>query len=106
MDHATADEIGLVALDVKEVARGYSAESLKLKQVVNDKGESVGSIHDFIFSKDGNNIFAVLAVGGFSGHLVAVPFHSLKLEDPRGYIVLPGASHEALEKLPVFLYKG
>jgi hypothetical protein len=48
-----------------------------------------------------------LAVGesiGLANHLVAVPFRSLKLDDPSGFIVLPGASTAALQKLPVFLY--
>jgi hypothetical protein len=52
------------------------------------------------------HIYAVLAVGdfsGISGHLIAIPFRSLKLDDPSGYVVLPGASRAALEKLPVFV---
>jgi hypothetical protein len=109
VDHAAAQEVGLVALDMNEVARGYRAEALKLQPVNNDKGEAIGKISDFIFGKDGS-IFVVLAVGdfiGLNGHLVAVPFRSLKLDDPpgnQGYIVLPGASRAALEKLPVFLF--
>jgi hypothetical protein len=41
---------------------------------------------------------------GLNGHQIAVPFRSLKLDDPQGSIVLPGASRAALQKLPVFLY--
>jgi hypothetical protein len=62
-----------VTLDAKEVAKGYRAAALKLKPVVNDKGEAIGVIDDFIFSRNDCNIFAVLAVGDFigsSGHLV------------------------------------
>jgi PRC-barrel domain len=106
LECATAQEVGLVPLDMNEVAKGYRAEQLKLKPVVNDKGETIGTIRDFIFGKDGK-IFAVLAVGdftGFSGQMIAVSFLSLNLDDPRGYIVLPGASRTALEKLPVFRY--
>ncbi|MGY8676581.1 PRC-barrel domain-containing protein [Bradyrhizobium sp. UFLA05-153] len=79
---------------------------MKLKTIVNDKNETIGKINDFIFSKDGR-IFAVLSVRDFIGagpHLVAVPFNSLKLDESRGFIVLPGASRAALEKLPVYLY--
>jgi hypothetical protein len=104
---ASSQEIGLVTLDTKEVAKGYRAEVLKLKPVVNEKGETIGLIDDFIFGRDDCNVFAVLAVGDFigsAGHLVAVPFRSLKLDDPSGSIVLPGASRAALQKLPVFLY--
>jgi hypothetical protein len=105
--HATAQEVGLAPLDVKEVARGYRAEALKLKPVANEKSEVLGKISDFIFSKDGSNIFVVLAVGDFVGpgsHLIAIPFRSIKLDDPSGYLVLPGASAAALDKLPVFAY--
>jgi hypothetical protein len=104
IDRAAAQEVALTPLEATEVARGYRAEALKLKPVVNDKNETIGRINDFIFGKDGN-IYAVLAVGDsvLSGHLVAIPFRSLKLDDPSGYVVLPGASRAALEKLPVFV---
>ena len=106
MDRAVGQEIGLTPFDAKEVARGYRADALKFKPVINDKNETIGRIDDFIFSKDGNNIYAVLAVGDFTGvggQLVAVPFHNLKLDDPSGDIVLPGASRSALQKLPVYV---
>jgi hypothetical protein len=51
-DQAVAQEVGLAPLDVKEVARGYRAEALKIKPVANEKNEVVGKISDFIFSKD------------------------------------------------------
>jgi hypothetical protein len=104
---ASAQEVALVAPDAKEVARGYRTEELKLRLVVNDKGEIIGRIDDFIFGRDNGPIFAVLRVGdfvGLEGELVAVPFRSLKLDDSSGKIVLPGASLAALRKLPVFLY--
>ena len=104
---ASAQEVALVAPDAKEVAKGYRAEELKLRPVVNDKGEIIGRIDDFIFGRDNGPIFAVLKVGdfvGLEGELVAVPFRSLKLDDSSGQIVLPGASRAALQKLPVFLY--
>lgn len=105
IDRAAGQEVALTPLEATEVARGYRAEALRLKPVVNDKKETIGRIDDFIFGKDGN-VYAVLAVGdfvGLSGHLVAIPFRSLKLDDPFGYVVLPGASRAALEKLPVFV---
>jgi len=105
IDYAAGQEIALTPMQATEVAKGYRADGLKLKPVVNDKNETIGRINDFIFGKDGS-IYVVLAVGdftGLSGHLVAVPFRSLKLDDPSGNIVLPGASRTALEKLPVFL---
>jgi sporulation protein YlmC with PRC-barrel domain len=107
MHRAAGQEIGLTAMQTTEVARGYRAGALELKQVVNDKGETIGRINDFIFGKDGNN-YVVLAVGdftGLNGELIAIPFNSLKLDDPSGNIILPGASRAALEKLPVFISK-
>ena len=84
IDHAAAQEIALTPMQTTEVAKGYRGEALKLMPVVNDKGDMIGRISDFIFGKDGN-IYVVLAVGdftGLSGHLVAVPFRLLKLDDP------------------------
>ena len=104
-DRAAAQEVALTPLESKEVAKGYRADALKLKTVVNDKGEPIGRISDFVFGKD-NNIYVVLGVGdltGLTGQLIAIPFHALKLDDPSDNIVLPGASRAALEKLPVFL---
>jgi hypothetical protein len=104
---ASAQEVGLVKLDVRDAAKGYRGEALKLKPVVNDKNEIIGHIDDYIFGRDDGQVFAVLSVGdftGLSGNLVAVPFRSLKLDDPAGQIVLAGASRSALLKLPVFLY--
>jgi hypothetical protein len=103
--HGAAQEIALTPLQATEVAKGYRADALKLKLVVNDKNDTIGRVNDFVFGKDGS-IFVVLAVGdlaGLTGQLVAIPFRSLKLDDPSGNIVLPGASRAALEKLPVFL---
>src|SRR3979411_887950 len=103
--HACAQEVGLAPMEAKEVARGYRAEALKLKPVVNEKNETIGRINDFIFGKDGN-IYVVLAVGdftGLSGQLIAIPFRNLKLDDPSGYIVFPGASRGAPEELPVLV---
>jgi hypothetical protein len=105
IDRAAGQEVALTPLETTEVARGYRAEALKLKPVVNDKNETIGTINDFIFSKEGN-VYAVLSVGNFSGiggQQIAVPFRSLKLDNPSSYVVLPGASRAALEKLPVFV---
>ena len=104
-DRAPAQEVALTPLETTEVARGYRAEAIRLKSVVNDKKETIGRINDFVFGKEGN-IYAILAVGDFTGlggHLIAVPFRNLRLDDPSGYVVLPGASRSALEKLPVFV---
>jgi hypothetical protein len=104
--HGVAQEIALTPLQATEVAKGYRADALKLKPVVNDKSDTIGRVNDFVFGKDGSIFVVVLAVGdftGLTGQLVAIPFRSLKLDDPSGNTVVPGASRAALEKLPVFL---
>ena len=62
IDHASGQEVALTPIEATEVARGYRADALKLKPVINDKNETIGRISDYIFGKDGN-IYVVLAVG-------------------------------------------
>jgi sporulation protein YlmC with PRC-barrel domain len=98
--------VELVIVDVKSVAKGYRTSKLTGRDVVNDQSQEIGKIDDFIVDKD-KVMFAILEVGGFlgvGGHLVAVPFTSLQLDDMGRKIVLPGASKDKLEKLPVFEY--
>jgi len=80
--------------------RNHQAETCRQRQERDDRAHQ-----RFHLRKDGNT-YAILAVGDFTGlggHLIAVPFRNLKLDDPSGYVVLPGASRSALEKLPVFV---
>src|ERR1700736_1902429 len=99
-------DIHLVVVDVHEVAEGSRARKLIGSSVVNDQNEKIGTIEDIIIGKD-KVLFAVLQVGGFlhiGGRMVAVPFQSLVLEDNGTKIKLPGATQEALKKLPEFKY--
>jgi hypothetical protein len=103
---AAAQDVELV-VDVATVAKGYRASRLAGQEVVNDLRERLGTIDDFIFGRDDRGLFAVLrigAVGALGGHLVAVPFSSLVLNDVSGKIVLPRATRDALNKLPVFTH--
>ena len=105
IDHAAAQEIGLTPLEATEVAKGYSANALRLRPVVNEKHDRIGGINDFVFGKDGN-IYVVLAVDdstGLIGHLVAIPLRQFKLDDSPNSVVLPGTSRTALAKLPVYV---
>src|ERR1700724_1560168 len=43
---AATQEVGLVTVDVADVAKGYRANSLRLKPVMNDKKELIGTIDD------------------------------------------------------------
>jgi sporulation protein YlmC with PRC-barrel domain len=101
-------DIHLVVVDVHEVAEGYRASKLIGSSVVNDQNDKIGTLEDIIIGKD-KVLFAVLQVGGFlhiGGRMVAVPFQSLVLEDNGTKVKLPGATKEALEKLPEFKYAG
>ena len=100
--------VQLVVVDVHAVADGYRASKLIGSNVVNDQNEKVGTIEDIIIGRD-RVLFAVLQVGGFlhlGGYMVAVPYQSLVLDETGRKIKLPGATQEALKKLPEFKYAG
>ena len=103
---ADSETVQLVVVDVKAVASGYRASKLIGSAVENDKKEKIGTLDDVVITKD-RALFAVLQVGGFlgiGGHLIAIPFDSLVLNDPSGKIILPGASKEEVKKLAEFKY--
>ena len=98
--------VELVVVDIHAVADGYRASKLIGTSVVNDQNEKIGTIEDIIIGRD-RVLFAVLQVGGFlhlGGHRVAVPYQSLVLDESGSKIKLPGATQEALKKLPEFKY--
>lgn len=102
-----AQAVQLVEVDVKVVAQGYRASALIGQNVVNEKDEKIGKIDDLIVDQK-NVLFAVLEVGSFlgiGGHLVALPFASLKLDDKGKKVALSGGSKESLEKLQEFKYE-
>ena len=102
-----AQGVELLVVDVHAVANGYRASKLIGSSVVNDQNEKIGTIEDIIIGRD-RVLFAVLQVGGFlhlGGHMVAVPYQSLVLDEP-GKVKLPGATQEALKNLPEFKYAG
>jgi ribosomal 30S subunit maturation factor RimM len=103
---ALSQGVQLVVVDVHAVAEGYRASKLIGSSVVNDQNEKIGTIEDIIIGKD-KVLFAVLQVGGFlhiGGHMVAVPFQSLVLDETGSKIKLPGATQEALKNLSEFKY--
>ena len=102
-----AQAVHLVEVDVKVLAKGYRASKLIGQDVVNDKGEEIGKIDDLVVDQK-NALFAILEVGSFlgiGGHLVALPFDSLKLDDSGKKVTLTGGSKESLEKLQKFKYE-
>lgn len=100
--------VALIRVDIQTVAKGYRTSALTGSGVVNDKNEKIGTIDDIIIGQDKKVLFAVLQVGGFlklGGHLVAVPFDILELDDTGKKIVLPGATVDELKALPEFKYR-
>lgn len=96
--------VALVVVNVQAVALGYRTSQLIGRSVTNEKGQEIGKIDDLIVGRD-KVLFAIIGVGGFLGlgeHLIAVPYNSLQVSPQR--IVLPGASKEAVGKLPQFRY--
>jgi sporulation protein YlmC with PRC-barrel domain len=97
----------LVEVDVQPLAEAYRASKLIGASVVNDKDEKIGSVDDLIVTPTDRMLFAVISVGGFlgiNGRLVAVPYSSLTVDDKGRKVMLPGASKDALNKLPAFHY--
>jgi sporulation protein YlmC with PRC-barrel domain len=98
--------VALVKVDLSVVGQGYRMSKLLGNSVINDKSEKIGTLDDVISDKKQLN-FAILQVGGFlglGGHLVAVPYESLVIDDKGQKITLPGASKEALKNLTEFHY--
>ena len=100
--------VALVKVDLSVVAKGYRMSKLIGSNVINDKNEKIGTVDDVVADKDKKQLsFAVLQVGGFlgvGGHLVAVPYDSLVIDDTGQKIALPGASKDELKKLSEFNY--
>jgi sporulation protein YlmC with PRC-barrel domain len=104
---AHAQAVQLVAVDVMAVGQGYQISKLIGRSVQNDKAEKIGTVDDFIVTKE-RSLITVLQVGGFlglGGHLIAVPYDSLNISDDGQKITLAGGSKEALQKLPEFKFK-
>ena len=104
---SASQEVELVVVDPKAVAKGYSASQLMGETVMNERREPIGTIDDLIVARaaDDSDVYVVLEVGtflGLGGHLVAVPFTSIEVDERNDRIVLAGATREALKKLPVY----
>jgi sporulation protein YlmC with PRC-barrel domain len=99
----------IVKVNVDVVAKGYRASRLIGSSVTNDKNERIGTIDDLVIDKDKKQpMYAVLQVGGFlslGGHLVAIQFDQLKINEDGTKIELLGANRQALESLNEFHYK-
>ena len=89
----------------RTITVGHRASKLLGAPVYNEHEERVGTIDDLIISPDRALSSAILSVGGFLGlgrRLVAIPVEELRVE--QGWLILPGATKEALKEFPEFQY--
>src|SRR5690606_36166475 len=101
-----ADNLGASAEETELIAHGWRMSKLRNADVHNDAKEKIGTLDDFIVTKDGKLVMAIVDLGGFLGYgdyKVAVPVHRFSQVVPQ--VILPGATKEKLRKLPRFDYK-
>jgi len=104
---AISQGVALVKVDVAVVAKGYRVSQMLGVNVTNNKNEKIGTLDDIVVDNK-QLMFAVLQVGGFlglGGHLVVVPYDTLKIDDLGKKIELPNASKEELKNLSEFKYQ-
>jgi len=98
--------IGVTVTQLTEIVKGWSVKKKILGQdVYNDKDEKVGTVDDIIIGPDKAVTFAIIGAGGFLGidkHDVAIPVK--QFQEKEGKFILPGATKEAVKKMPPFMY--
>lgn len=97
--------LGVEVRELAVLATGYRTSKLLGDPVYSDKNERIGKLEDFILKPDGTVSYAILEVGGFldmGTHRVAIPVGQFSEMKPR--ITLPGATKDALKKIPEFTY--
>jgi sporulation protein YlmC with PRC-barrel domain len=98
--------LGVTVTELTNVVNGWSVKKKVLgKPVYNDKKEKVGTVEDIIIAPDKVVTYAIIGAGGFLGmdkHDVAIPVKQFKVVD--GKFTLPGATKDAIKKMPAFKY--
>jgi sporulation protein YlmC with PRC-barrel domain len=97
--------LGTTIEQTKAIALGYRVSKLIKATVYNDQDQKIGKVEDLIVQPDGTLSIAIVDVGGFLGmgrHRVAIPVGQFTSVKPK--VVLPGATKDALKKLPEFQY--
>ena len=105
-DPKASKDLGPTAGETELIGLGWRVSKLKGENVYNDAKEKVGDIDDFIVTKDGHLVFAIVNIGGFLGYgdyKVAVPVERFSQIVPKA--ILPGATKEKLRQLPRFDYR-
>jgi sporulation protein YlmC with PRC-barrel domain len=96
--------LGVAYAELRGVATGWSAKRQVLgKTVYNDGGDAIGKVDDIIVAPDKAVSYAIIGAGGFLGmgkHDVAIPVSQMK-QASDGKFILPGATKDALEAMPL-----
>jgi len=93
-------------INIRMVAKGWSVAQLLRGNVVNEKDEFVGYVHDAIVTPTGETSYVIVNVAGFLGipvKLIALPSSAFSVVDNKN-LLLPGATKENLKALPAFRY--
>jgi hypothetical protein len=101
---ARAQAVHLMVVDIQAIDHGFQVSKLLGRPVENDKDQKIGTLDDLVVTTD-HALFGVLQVGAFlglGGHLIAIPYDSLKISEDGRKIILAGASKEELGKLPQY----
>ena len=80
------------------------AEAILGRDIVNLRGNEVGDIEDIVIARGGNDLFAVISVGGFLGigdKDVVVPFSELRMGDDN-MILMSQKSEDGLRDMPAY----
>jgi len=97
--------LGVTVTELTNVVNGWSVKKKVLgKPVYNDKKAKFGTVEDII-APDKVVTYAIIGAGGFLGmdkHDVAIPIKQFKVVD--GMFTLPGATKDAIKKMPAFKY--
>lgn len=97
--------VTLTKIDTVALATGYRTSTVVGATVVNDAGETVGTVDDLIITPDDKVPFAVLSIGGFLGmgeKYVVVSYGAFAMKDKK--LTLSGATKESLMALPEYKY--
>lgn len=99
--------LGVTLAENDLITHAWRASRLTAAEVYNDRDEKIGRVDDVLVAPDGSLSIAIVDVGEFLGrgrHLVAVPARQFVKVKPRA--VLPGATKDALQRMPPFHYSG
>jgi sporulation protein YlmC with PRC-barrel domain len=98
--------LGVTVTELTNMVNGWSVKKQVLgKPVYNDKKKKVGTVEDIIIAPDKVVTYAIIGAGGFLGmdkHDVAIPVKQFKVVD--GKFTLPGATKDAIKKMPAVKY--